>query len=131
MRTRLKLTRDGDAFVVRLAPSQASAMYEALSHLLERDFTDTELTVLVGAGREAVDGLLERLVGPHTEPRDVRLALGELHMAHSALTAVPTLFLARGGVFAEEPFHIRLGFYRENFDTLAHAVVEAVSGTDT
>ncbi|MFJ3302815.1 hypothetical protein ACIPSA_06820 [Streptomyces sp. NPDC086549] len=37
----------------------------------------------------------------------------------------------RAGVFAEEPFHIRLGFYRENFDTLAHAVVDAIGNLDT
>ncbi|AZQ37490.1 hypothetical protein EJ357_31905 [Streptomyces cyaneochromogenes] len=127
MRTQLKLTRDGDAFIARLAPSQASAMYEALSHLSEQDYGDTELTLLVGSGREAVDALVERLAGRHTEVRDFRLTIEELHMVHSALTAAPTMFLVRGGVFAEEPFHIRLGFYRENFDVLAHAVVQAVA----
>ncbi|MGW4873829.1 hypothetical protein [Streptomyces chartreusis] len=43
MRTQLKLTRDGDAFIARLAPSQVSAIYEALSHLRHRDFDDTAL----------------------------------------------------------------------------------------
>ncbi|MFF6953652.1 hypothetical protein ACFZAD_34080 [Streptomyces iakyrus] len=127
MRTQLKLTRDGDVFIARLAPSQASAMYEALSCLRERDRGDTELTLLVGAGREAVDALLERLAGPHKESRDFRLALEELHVLHSALCATPTLFLERGGLFAEEPFNIRLGFYRENFYALAHAVLQAVA----
>lgn len=127
MRTQLKLTRDGDAFIASLAPSQASAMYEALSYLRQRDSGDTELILLVGAGREAVDALLERLSGPHTEPRDVRLATEELHMVHSALTAAPTMFVERGGLFAQEPFHIRLGFYRENFDALAYAVFRAAA----
>ncbi|MEV4335996.1 hypothetical protein [Streptomyces sp. NPDC049590] len=97
VRTRLKLTRDGDAFL------------------------------LLGAGREAVDALLERLAGPDTVSRDVRLTPRELHMVHSALTAAPTMFLVPGGVFAEEPFHIRPGFYRADFDTLAHAVAQAVA----
>ncbi|WP_128434737.1 hypothetical protein [Streptomyces cyaneus] len=127
MRTQLKLTRDGDAFIARLAPSQASAMYEALSYLRGRDHGDTELILLVGAGREAVDALLERLAGRHTESRDFRLTLEEIHMVHSALTAAPTMFIERGGLFAQEPFHIRLGFYRENFDALAYAVVRAVA----
>jgi hypothetical protein len=127
LRTRLKLTRDGDAFIARLAPSQASAMYEALSCLRGRDRGDTELTLLVGAGREAVDALVERLAGRHTESRDFRLTLEELHMVHSALTAAPTMFITREGLFAEEPFHIRLGFYRENFDALACAVVRAAA----
>lgn len=126
MRTQLKVTRDGDAFIARLAPRQATAMYEALSLLREQDYGDTELTLLVGAGREAADALLERLGRPHTESRDFRLTLAELHMAHSALTAAPTMFLERGGLFAEEPFNIRLGFYRENFDALASAVARAV-----
>jgi hypothetical protein len=127
LRTQLKLTRDGDAFIARLTPRQAAAMYEALSCLRERDRGDTELTLLVGAGREAVDALVERLAGRHTESRDFRLTMEELHMVHSALTATPTLFLERSGLFAEEPFNIRLGFYRENFYALAHAVLQAVA----
>ena len=125
MRTQLKVTRDGDAFVARLAPSQLSAMYEALSYLAERDSADAGLPVLVGADRGAVDAVLERLIGPYKELRDVRLTTEELHMVHSALTAAPTMFLVRDGVFAEEPFHIRLGFYRETFDVLAHALAQA------
>ncbi|MDK1346474.1 hypothetical protein QNO09_24845 [Streptomyces sp. 378] len=121
------MTRDGDAFVARLTPRQASAMYEALSFLREHDYGDTELILLVGAGREAVDALVERLAGRHTESRDFRLTLEEIHMVHSALTAAPTMFLERGGAFPEEPFHIRLGFYRENFDALAYAVVRAAA----
>ncbi|MGC9544249.1 hypothetical protein [Streptomyces sp. UG1] len=123
----MKLTRDGDAFIARLAPSQVSAMYEALSYLRHRDPSDTELTLLVGAGREAVDALLERLSGRHTKSRDFRLTIEELHMVHSALTAAPTMFLTRGGGFVEEPFHIRLGFYRENFDVLALALTQAAA----
>ncbi|MFI7409354.1 hypothetical protein ACIBU0_11880 [Streptomyces sp. NPDC049627] len=127
MRTQLKVTRDGDAFIARLTPRQVSAMYEALSFLRDPDRGDTELTLLIGAGREAVDALLERLAGRHTESRDFRLTLEELHMVHSALTAAPTMFCERGGLFAQEPFHIRLGFYRENFDALAYAVVRAAA----
>ncbi|MEU0655807.1 hypothetical protein ABZ485_26700 [Streptomyces albogriseolus] len=125
MRTRLTLARDGDALVARLAPSQASAMYEALSHLAEQNYGDTELILLVGARREAVEALVGRLAGRRTESFDFRLTIEELHMVHSALTAAPTLFLERGGLFAQEPFHIRTGFYRENFDALASALVQA------
>ncbi|MFB6844342.1 hypothetical protein ACFCXS_05650 [Streptomyces sp. NPDC056373] len=123
MRTQLKLTRDGDVFIARLAPSQVAAMHEALSHLRGHYAGDTELTLLVGAGRDEVDALLERLAGPHTQSRDFRLATEELHTVHAA----PTMFLVQGGVFAEEPFHIRLGFYRENFDALAHALLWAAA----
>ncbi len=125
LRTQLKLTRDGDAFIARLAPSQVAAMYEALSHL--SGYGDTELTLLVGSGREAVDALVERLAGRRTESCDFRLTMEELHMAISALTAAPAMFVERGGLFAEEPFHIRLGFYRENFYALAQAVVRAAA----
>lgn len=127
MRTQLKVTRDGDAFIARLTPRQASAMYEALSHLRGRDRGETELTLLVGAGGEAVDSLVERLAGRHTQSHDFRLTMAELHMAHSALTAAPTMFVERDGLFAQEPFHIRLGFYRENFDALASALLRAAA----
>ncbi|MDX2547035.1 hypothetical protein ACOT81_33090 [Streptomyces sp. WI04-05B] len=43
-------------------------------------------------------------------------------MVHNALTAVPLSFTGREGAFLEEPFNIRLGFYRENRDALAYAV---------
>lgn len=126
MRTQLTVTRDGDAFVVRLTPRQVSAMYEALSYLADLDYGDTQLTLLVGAEREAVDGLVERLIGRRTESCDFRLTSGELHTLHSALTAAPIRFVERGGLFAQEPFHIRTGFYRENFDALASALVQEV-----
>ncbi|MER5378363.1 hypothetical protein [Streptomyces sp. NPDC002553] len=129
MRTQLRLTRDGDLFVARLAPSQVAAMFEALSYL--SGYGDAQLALLVGAGREDVDALLERMAGPHTRSRDFRLTVRELHTLHSALVAAPTMFLVNGGVFAEEPFHIRLGFYRENFDVLAHAIVQAAAEGDT
>ncbi|MFD5010743.1 hypothetical protein [Streptomyces chartreusis] len=123
----MKLTRDGDAFIARLTPSQVSAMYEALSYLRHRDFDDTALTLLVGARRDGGDAVLERLVGPHTESRDFRFATQELHTVHSALTAAPTMFLVRDGAFLQEPFHIRLGFYRENLDALTHAIMQAAT----
>jgi hypothetical protein len=37
------------------------------------------------------------------------------------------MFVSREGAFLQEPFHIRLGFYRENFDALARCIVEAAS----
>ncbi|QIY72697.1 hypothetical protein HEP84_29730 [Streptomyces sp. RLB1-33] len=127
MRTRIRLVRDGDAFVARLTPSQRAAMYEALSYLRHRDVSDLTLTVLLGTGRETVDALIERLTGGPTESRDIRLRAEELHAVHSALTAAPTMFVSRDGAFIQEPFHIRLGFYRENFDALANGIVEAAS----
>lgn len=127
MRTRFKLTRDGDAFVARLTPSQRAAMREALIYLRQRDASELTLTLLLGTGRETVDALIERLVDGHTETRDIRFRAEELHAVHSALTTAPTMFVSREGAFLQEPFHIRLGFYRENFDALAYGIVEAAS----
>jgi hypothetical protein len=127
MRTRLRLTRDGDAFVARLAPSQTVAMREALIYLRHRDDSDLALTLQLGIGRETVDALIERLSGGHTESRDIRFRAEELHAVHSALTTAPTRFVSREGAFVQEPFHIQLGFYRENFDALARGIVEAAS----
>lgn len=96
MRTRLRLTRDGDAFVARLAPSQTAAMREALIYLRHRDDSDLTLTLQLGTGRETVDALIERLSGGHTESRDIRFRAEELHAVHSALTTVrPSSSLGR------------------------------------
>ncbi|MGW1501379.1 hypothetical protein ACWCQW_22875 [Streptomyces mirabilis] len=127
MRTRLRLTRDGDAFVARLAPSQTAAMREALIYLRHRDDSDLALTLQLGIGRETVDALIERLSGGHTESHDIRFHTEELHAVHSALTTAPTNFVSREGAFTQEPFHIQLGFHRENFDALARGIVEAAS----
>jgi hypothetical protein len=123
----LRLTRDGDAFVARLTPSQTMAMHEALIYLRHRDDSDLALTLQLGIGRETVDALIERLSGGHTESRDIRFRAEELHAVHSALTTAPTRFVSREGAFVQEPFHIQLGFYRENFDALARGIVEAAS----
>lgn len=88
-------------------------MYEALSHRSEQDYGDTELILLVGAGRESIGALVERLAGRHAESSDFCLTVEELPMVHSALTVVPLRFTGREGAFLEEPFNIRRGFYWE------------------
>ncbi|GGY16124.1 hypothetical protein [Streptomyces djakartensis] len=125
MRTEFELTRDGDDFVARLDPSQVSALEEALSYARRGDASDAYLRVLLGVGRDVVDGLVHRLRGPHTEPLDIRLRPEELHAALSALTNAAAHFVSADGRFSQEPFLIRLGFYRENFDALALAIVNA------
>ncbi|MFD8128415.1 hypothetical protein [Streptomyces mirabilis] len=127
MRTRFRLTRDGDGFVARLTPAQAAAMREALSHVRHRDVSDLTLRLRLGTGRETVDALIERLSGGHTESHDIRFDTEELHAVHSAPTTAPTMFVSREGAFLQEPFHIRLSFYRENFDALAYGIAEAAS----
>ncbi|GAA2308034.1 hypothetical protein GCM10010234_59760 [Streptomyces hawaiiensis] len=125
MRTEFELTRDGEDFVARLDPSQASALGEALNYARRGNAGDAYLRVLLGAGRDVVDGLVQRLRGPHTEPLDVRLRPEELHVVLSALTNAAAHFVSPDGRFPEEPFLIRLGFFRENFDALALAIVNA------
>jgi hypothetical protein len=44
----------------------------------------------------------------------------------SALTNAATHFVSRQGLFSEEPFRIRLGYFRENFDALALAINNAL-----
>ncbi|MDN0197240.1 hypothetical protein [Streptomyces sp. S.PNR 29] len=125
MRTEFELTREGDDFVARLDPAQANALHEALSYARRGDATDAYLKVLLGADRGVVDGLVQRLSGPRTEPLDVRLRPEELHVVLSALTNAAAHFVTADGLFSQEPFLIRLGFYRENFDALALAIVNA------
>ncbi|MEU7414383.1 hypothetical protein AB0B40_34620 [Streptomyces sp. NPDC042638] len=127
MQTDLDLHPDGDGFVARLTPHAAGAMHEALSHVGRGGASDACLTVLLGTDRAAVGELMERLHGPHTEPLELRFTLRELHTLLSALTNAPTQFVSPEGIFFQEPFFIRLGFYRQNFDALARAIANAVS----
>ncbi|MCT9109364.1 hypothetical protein ACFWD7_30545 [Streptomyces mirabilis] len=125
MRTELDLSRDGEDFVARLDPSQVRALQEALSYARRDHAEHAYLTVLLGAGRDVVDGIVARLSGPHTEPFDVRFRPEELHVVLSALTNAATHFVSSEGLFSQEAFLVRLGFYRENFDALALAIGNA------
>ncbi|MER7569655.1 hypothetical protein ACGFWE_39605 [Streptomyces sp. NPDC048523] len=125
MRTELELSRDGDDFVARLDASQASALQEALSYARCDHATDAYLSVLLGVGRDVVDGIVARLSGPQTEPFEVRFRPQELHVVLSALTNAATHFVSSEGLFSQEAFLVRLGFYRENFDALALAIGNA------
>ncbi|MFE3592861.1 hypothetical protein ACFXOY_35765 [Streptomyces niveus] len=127
MRTRIKLTTDGDSFVVRLTPSQREAMCRSLELLASRDFTDTAITLQLGVDREEIATLIEHLSGNQDASQDIRLRARDLHALHSALTAAATMFVERGGSFSEEAFYHRLGFFRENFDSLALNIVETAS----
>ncbi|MEU8587919.1 hypothetical protein AB0C59_13120 [Streptomyces sp. NPDC048664] len=124
MRTGLELKADGDGFAARLSPHAAGALREALSYA--QASSDASLAVLLGSGRAVVEGLLERLRGPHTQPLELRCTPEELHTLLSALTHAPTQFVSPDGLFFQEPFAIRLGFFRENFDALARAISNAV-----
>ncbi|MGW3117509.1 hypothetical protein ACWDBW_10205 [Streptomyces sp. NPDC001107] len=127
MRSRLRLTRDGDAFTVRITPAQAESFHRALIFLRSRNLGDTALVVQLGAGPDTVDALVERLAGEHESSFELRLSLHELHILHSAMTASAVMFLEQG-MFSEEDFHRELGFYRENFDSLALGIVEVTAG---
>ncbi|MEY9992904.1 hypothetical protein ABIE67_004936 [Streptomyces sp. V4I8] len=126
MRTDVELTRDGEDFVARLTRDQALAMYEALTHLRHRDGGEDVLALRLGAGGEAVDSLIERLAVGRADALDVRFRWEELHVVHCALTSVATMFMSRGRLL-QEPFHIRVGFFRENLDALAVSIVDAAS----
>ncbi|MFC4504170.1 MULTISPECIES: hypothetical protein [Streptomyces] len=126
MRSRLRITRDGDAFLARLAPSQAEAAHRALTVLLNSGTGPATLAVRLGASPEAVGTLVERLGGERECSIELRLTVGELHTLHSALTAAATLFLSDGRS-SEEEFHRQTTFYRENFDALALGITEAAA----
>ncbi|WP_353946003.1 hypothetical protein ABII15_33360 [Streptomyces sp. HUAS MG91] len=128
MRTRIRLTPDegGEAFVARLAPSQASALREALMLLRSGESGDAVLALRLGADRATVDDLVDRLGDDGGRSRDIPFSASELHTLHSALTAVATMFLAHGRYFSEEPFHERIGCYREDADALALGIADAL-----
>lgn len=126
MRYRIRLRRDGGAFLARFTPLQAAACNRALTFLRGRDLGATALSVRLGTSPEAVDALAERLAGEHRESVDIRLSLDELHVLHSALTATAVAFLERG-LFSEEDFYREMNFYRENYDSLALGIVQAAS----
>ncbi|MGJ5898043.1 hypothetical protein DF268_26770 [Streptomyces sp. V2] len=126
MDTTLELTWDNGEFVARLTRDQALAMYEALAFLRHRDDGDRALALRLGCGPEVVDSIIERLHVDHTGWTDARFRQEELHVVHSALTSAATVFTSRGRLL-QEPFHIRLGFLRENFDALAVSLVHAAS----
>ncbi|MCZ4119988.1 hypothetical protein [Streptomyces sp. H39-S7] len=127
MRTRISLTREGEAYRVRLTWPQSDAMVNALALLAEQYFSDAALTVQLGMGRDGVGVLVDKLAGDHRTTREYVLDLRELHAVHAALTAAATMFLISSTYFSAENFHVKLGFHRENLDALALSLVQALS----
>lgn len=114
------------SFSARLQPSEAALLYEALIYPgTGTEADDAYLTLLLGAGRDVVDDLLARLLGPHAGPFDIRFRPDELHVLLCALTNAPTHFVQAGGEFCQESFHIRLGHLRQEFDALALTINNA------
>ncbi|MGA5077501.1 hypothetical protein ACPC37_07795 [Streptomyces griseoincarnatus] len=130
MRTRIKLTRVGEAFQGRLTATQTDMMCNALGTLKGWASTDEALVVQLGADREEVNRLYDRLQGDHKTPRVFTLSARELHVIHAALTAIAPMFLSNRG-FSEEGFYNRTSFFRENFDAMASSIVTAVSEATT
>lgn len=127
MRTRISLTRDGDAYRVRLTWPQADAMVGALTLLAEQHFSDAAVALQLGMDRDEVATLVDKLAGDHRTTREYVLDPRELHAVHAALTAAATMFLVSSTYFSAENFHVKLSFHRENFDALALSLVQAVS----
>ncbi|MFI8088574.1 hypothetical protein ACIF9R_09675 [Streptomyces sp. NPDC086080] len=127
MRTRIKLTRAGEAFHGRLTATQTDLMGKALGLLDDWASTDEALVVQLGADREEVRAeLYDRLQGDHKTSREFTLTARELHVIHAAITAIAPMFLSNRG-FSEEGFYNRTSFFRENFDAMALSIVHAVS----
>lgn len=126
MRTRIKLTRVGEAFHGRLTATQTDLMGSALGLLDDWASTDEALAVQLGADREEVRRLYDRLQGDHRTPREFTLTARELHVIHAAITAITPMFLSNRG-FSQEGFYNRTSFFRENFDAMASSIVSAVS----
>ncbi|MEU1476021.1 hypothetical protein [Streptomyces sp. NPDC005760] len=63
---------------------------------------------------------MERLAEILDTGEQVLLTVGDLHVLHSVLLSVPSMFAS------EEAFHTQLGFYRENTLALADGLVRAV-----
>ncbi|MFD8567596.1 hypothetical protein [Streptomyces sp. NPDC059639] len=112
--------------MARLAPSQAAALREALVMLRSRESGDAVLALRLGADRATVDDLVDRLANDGGRSRDIPFSASELHTLHCALTTVATMFLAHGRYFSEEPFHERIGCYREDADALALGIADAL-----
>ncbi|MEV8230358.1 hypothetical protein AB0P41_30655 [Streptomyces sp. NPDC079167] len=130
MRTQIKVTEVKGAFHTRFTSVQTDLMLEALRTLQGWGYSDEALAVQLNADPEEIALLTERLKGDHRTTRDFALTARELHVIHSALTAVATTFISSGG-FSEEGFHNRTSFFRENFDAMALSIVRAVDEATT
>lgn len=127
MRAQVRVALEGEDYVVSLASSQAAAISSALEVLRGRDSGDEVLALWPGAGRAEVEELIGRVRARREASGELRLRLEELHVIHSALTTVATAFLVRGRHVSEEPFHIAVGFFREDVDALAAHLAQAVA----
>lgn len=118
MRLSVRLNRRGDDFTLELLPAQRVAVAAAVEVVSTLQVSESVLEIQFGAPRQRLIDIGERVCSSE-EP--LAVTVGDLQAVYRLLRTLPECFAS------EEAFHIRTGYYRENFSGLSKGLVDAVA----
>jgi len=116
MRGSVKLAAEGDHFVLTLTTPQRVAVTYAAEVVENLQVPDLVVEVMFGAPRRTLVETGNRFDSEEPTPT----TLSEVKALYQMLKTVPECY------GSEEAFHIRTGYYRENFTDLAKGLINAV-----
>ncbi|MFE6555713.1 hypothetical protein ACFVHS_46315 [Streptomyces sp. NPDC057746] len=116
MRLSVTLTRQGERFALQLLPAQRVAVGAAVEVVSSLRSSELVLEVQFGAPRQKLIDTGNRVNSPAVSivTRD------DLQAIYQLLRTLPECFSS------EEAFHVRTGYYKENFIGLSKGVLDAV-----
>ncbi|MDT0346332.1 hypothetical protein [Streptomyces litchfieldiae] len=116
MRATLRVTLEGNLYLLGLGEPQRDLIREVLLFLRDRGDGDTASVVRAGVDRASLGRIEEKLAGG-----DIGLSIGEVHVLFSALTAAAVV------IPSEQEFFTRIGFFKEQAVSLANALVRDIA----
>jgi hypothetical protein len=116
VRGSVQLVAEGGQFILTLTTPQRVAIGYATDVVENLPVPDPVAEVLFGAPRRMVVETGRRF----DTDQPMKVTLPEIRLLYQMLKTVPECF------GAEEPFHIRTGYYRENFIDLAKGILSKV-----
>jgi hypothetical protein len=116
MRLSVKVAGRGDNFALQLLPAQRFAVAAAVDVVATLQISDIVLEMQFGAPRQKLIDIGNRA----NSPDEATVTLVELQSIYQLLRVLPDCFSS------EEAFHIRTGYYQENFIGLSKGLIDAV-----
>ncbi|UOX90825.1 hypothetical protein MUY14_09425 [Amycolatopsis sp. FBCC-B4732] len=113
----MKIGKTGESIVLELLGSQRAAVMVAADVVGELRVPDLVVEVRFGASRQQLVDIAARV----TEAESLVVGVVELQAVYRLLRSLPDCF------GSEEAFHIRTGYFTEDFLTLAKGLMNGIS----
>ncbi|MFD8913578.1 hypothetical protein [Streptomyces sp. NPDC059575] len=123
MRSSVKALREQGVWSVEFTEAQYDLLVRSMVTFLAIEKERFARVVTVGPRAEELDAIISGAERVHGGKAVIRTSLDDIHMIHSMLVFLPTLFTS------EEDFVTRVGFFKENVAEVAAGLKRAIVRT--